>query len=46
MFNRLIAWSLNNRLLVLAGTLVLFIAGAYTLKQMAKIGRASCRERV
>jgi len=35
MFNRLIAWSLNNRLLVLAITVVLFLAGGYTLKQMS-----------
>ena len=34
MFNRLIAWSLNNRLLVLAATVVLFVAGGYTLRQM------------
>ena len=34
MFNRLIAWSLNNRLLVLAFTVVLFIAGGYALRQM------------
>lgn len=35
MFNRLIAWSLNNRLLVLAATVVLFVVGGYTLRQMA-----------
>ena len=35
MFNRLIAWSLNNRLLVLAITVVLFLAGGYALKQMS-----------
>ena len=35
MFNRLIAWSLNNRLLVLAATVVLFVAGGYALRQMA-----------
>ena len=34
MFNRLIAWSLNNRLLVLAITVVAFLAAGYTLKQM------------
>ena len=34
MFNRLIAWALNNRLLILAATVVLFVAGAYTLGQM------------
>ena len=34
MFNRLIAWSLNNRLLVLAATVVLFVAGGYSLHQM------------
>ena len=34
MFNRLIAWALNNRLLILAATVVLFVAGAYTLRQM------------
>ena len=34
MFNRLIAWSLNNRLLVLAATIVLFVAGGYTLTRM------------
>ncbi|MHB8405468.1 MAG: efflux RND transporter permease subunit [Gammaproteobacteria bacterium] len=35
MFNRLIAWSLSNRLLVLAITVVLFLAGGYALKQMS-----------
>lgn len=35
MFNRLIAWALHNRLIVLAITLVLFIAGAYTLQRMS-----------
>ena len=35
MFNRLIAWSLHNRLLVLAMTLVLFVAGAFALRQMS-----------
>ena len=34
MFNRLIAWSLHNRLIVLAVTLVLFIAGGYALRRM------------
>ncbi|MFA5172112.1 MAG: efflux RND transporter permease subunit [Sulfuriferula sp.] len=34
MFNRLIAWSLHNRLIVLAVTLVLFIAGGYALQRM------------
>lgn len=34
MFNRLIAWSLHNRLIVLAITLVLFIAGGYALGRM------------
>lgn len=34
MFNRLIAWSLHNRLVVLAITLVLFLAGAYALRAM------------
>ena len=34
MFDRLIAWSLHNRLIVLALTLVLFVAGAYTLQRM------------
>ncbi len=34
MFNRLIAWSLHNRLIVLAITLVLFVAGGYTLQRM------------
>jgi Cu/Ag efflux pump CusA len=35
MFNRLIAWSLNNRLLVLAITIIAFIAGGYVLRQMS-----------
>lgn len=35
MFNRLIAWSLNNRLLVLAITIVAFMAGGYVLRQMS-----------
>lgn len=34
MFNRLIAWSLHNRLIILAVTLVLFVAGGYTLQRM------------
>ena len=34
MFNRLIAWSLHNRLIVLALTLLLFIASGYALRQM------------
>ena len=34
MFDRLIAWSLANRLLILAATLVLFIAGGYALQRM------------
>src|SRR5579859_5421318 len=34
MFNRLIAWSLHNRLIVLALTLVLFVAGGYVLQRM------------
>ena len=34
MFNRLIAWSLHNRLIVLAITLVLFVAGGYSLQRM------------
>ena len=34
MFNRLIAWSLHNRLIVLAITLVLFVAGGYVLQRM------------
>src|SRR5579859_4527748 len=34
MFNRLIAWSLHNRLIVLALTLVLFVAGGYVLSAM------------
>lgn len=35
MFDRIIAWSLHNRLIVLALTLVLFVAGAYTLQRMS-----------
>ena len=34
MFDHLIAWALHNRLIVLALTIVLFIAGAYALQQM------------
>ena len=34
MFDHLIAWSLRNRLIVLALTLVLFVAGAYVLQRM------------
>lgn len=34
MFNRLIAWSLHNRLIVLSITLVLFVAGGYALQRM------------
>jgi Cu/Ag efflux pump CusA len=34
MFNRLIAWSLHNRLIVLAITLVLFVLGGVTLRRM------------
>jgi Cu/Ag efflux pump CusA len=34
MLNRLIAWSLHNRLLILAATLALFIAGGYALQRM------------
>ncbi|MHB8744099.1 MAG: efflux RND transporter permease subunit [Sulfuricaulis sp.] len=35
MFNRLIAWSLHNRLIVLAITLVLFVAGGFALQRMS-----------
>ncbi len=35
MFNLLIAWALHNRLIVLAMTLVLFVAGAFTLQRMS-----------
>ncbi len=35
MFNRLIAWSLHNRLLVIAATIALFIAGGNALKHMS-----------
>ena len=34
MFNHLIAWALRNRLIVLALTVVLFIAGGYALQRM------------
>ena len=34
MFNRLIAWSLNNRLLVLAITAIGFVAGGFMLQRM------------
>ena len=34
MFNHLIAWALHNRLIVLALTVVLFIAGGYALQGM------------
>ncbi len=36
MFNRLIAWSLNNRLLVLAIAAIGFVAGAFMLQNMPK----------
>ena len=35
MFNQLIAWALHNRLIVLALTVVLFIAGGFTLQRMS-----------
>ena len=35
MFNRLIAWSLHNRLIVLAVTIILFVAAGYALQRMA-----------
>ena len=35
MFDRIIAWALHNRLIVLALTIVLFLAGAYTLQRMS-----------
>ncbi|MEO8003164.1 MAG: efflux RND transporter permease subunit [Arenimonas sp.] len=35
MFNLLIAWALHNRLIVLALTIILFIAGAFTLQRMS-----------
>ena len=34
MFNLLISWALHNRLIVLALTIILFIAGAFTLQRM------------
>ena len=34
MFNKIIAWSLQNRLLVLAITMVMFLAGGYVFKNM------------
>ena len=34
MFNIIIAWALHNRLIVLALTIILFIAGAFTLQRM------------
>lgn len=34
MFNRLIAWSLHNRLIILGLTLILFVAGGFALRQM------------
>ena len=36
MFNRFIGWSLQNRLLILATTLVLFVIGGYSLQRMAR----------
>src|SRR5665213_814157 len=35
MLNRLIIWSLHNRLLVVAATFALFLAGAYALQHMS-----------
>ncbi len=35
MFNHIIAWALHNRLIVLALTVVLFIAGGYALQHMS-----------
>lgn len=35
MFNRLITWSLHNRLIVLAITLILFVAGGFALQRMS-----------
>src|SRR5215469_790262 len=34
MFNRLISWSLDNRLIVIAATLALFVIGGYVLQRM------------
>src|SRR6516164_2377554 len=34
MFNRLISWSLDNRLIVVAATLALFVIGGYVLQRM------------
>ncbi|HCE5446985.1 TPA: efflux RND transporter permease subunit, partial [Legionella pneumophila] len=34
MFTRLIAWSLHNRPLILALTIILCLLGGYTLKRM------------
>jgi Cu/Ag efflux pump CusA len=34
MFDHLIAWALHNRLIVLALTIVMFVGGAYALRQM------------
>ena len=34
MFNRLIAWALHNRLIVLAATVALFVAGVVSLERM------------
>ena len=35
MFNRLIAWSLHNRLIVVAATFALFLVGGYSLQRMS-----------
>jgi Cu/Ag efflux pump CusA len=35
MFNRLIAWSLHNRLIVVAVTFALFLVGGYSLQRMS-----------
>jgi Cu/Ag efflux pump CusA len=35
MFNRLIAWSLQNRLIVVAATFALFLVGGYSLQHMS-----------
>jgi Cu/Ag efflux pump CusA len=34
MFNRLISWSLNNRLIVVVATFALFVIGGYALQRM------------